>query len=114
MTPTPLKQGLFDLIPPYWASYLLMSSNWVGTTEMPGAQELIAFVLVAFSIACATALAEHTLVEAQARAQSLLEDCCDSVRASILVARIRELQAFQVFLLLGACTLSRFLAWGMV
>lgn len=114
MTPTPLKQGLFDLIPPYWASYWLLSCNWVGTTEMPGKQELFAFTLVAFSISCITGYLEHTIVKDRDRALTVLQDCCDSVHAAVLSARIRELQALQVFLTIGVCALSRFLAWGMV
>lgn len=111
MTPTP-KQGLFDLIPPYWATFLSLSCIWVGLLEMPGPQALVAFACFSASLLGLVGIAEHILIKGRADIAATLDVCCDSFWAATLVADFRKLQVGQALLVVFACGLSRLIAWG--
>jgi hypothetical protein len=112
MTPTP-KQGLFDLIPPYWATALLVACTWVGVTEMPSPHDMLGFVCFSASLAGVIVTVESMIVKERARVLAILDGCCNSIHASALAAFFRELQVYQALLVMLACGLSRGIAWGM-
>lgn len=111
MIPTP-KQGLFDLIPPYWATFLSLSCIWVGLTEMPDSQALMFFACYSAGLLVIVGILEHTIVQERADIAATLDVCCDSFWAASLVADFRRLQVGQALLVVFACGLNRLIAWG--
>jgi hypothetical protein len=111
MTPTP-KQDLLNLIPPYWAIFLLLSCVWVGLTEMPDSQAFMVFACYSAGLLGIVGILEHAIVQERTHIAAMLYTCCDSLRAAALFARFRELHIIQVLLVIFACGLSRIVAWG--
>lgn len=111
MTPTP-KQGLFDLIPPYWATFLSLSCIWVGLLEMSDPQALMAFACFSASFLGIVWLFEHVIIQERAHIAATLDVCCDSFWAATLATNFRKLQVYQVLLVVFACSLNRLIAWG--
>jgi hypothetical protein len=111
MTPTP-RQGLFDLILPYWATYAYIAKTWVSATETRTGGELIVYLLGSFCLGFVVFVLDLYAVGDRIKHQAALDACCDSNCARREKREIWNTY-FEQFLVGGVgCLLNGLLLWA--